>query len=107
MKKKKLFFGWTNIKLAITELIYMYSSKNSFFSKKRIESGIAFGIAEWGMIFYLLRKIETMDTTDLILWATIQFGIAGYYVKQIQKEKVDETKTSTSSDEGDIEQING
>lgn len=107
MKKKKLFFGWTNIKYAITEFIYMYSGKASFFSKKRIESGFAFGIAEWGMIFFLLKKIDGMDTADLVMWATIQFGIAGYFVKQIQKEKVDETKTSSESSEGEIEQING
>ena len=52
---KKYFFGWGNIKKGITEIIRIYSEKPSFFSKKRIESGFAFIIAEWGMIFYLLK----------------------------------------------------
>jgi hypothetical protein len=50
--KKKLFFGWENIKWLIREVTNMYSSKESFFSKKRIESGIAFIVAQWGMISF-------------------------------------------------------
>jgi len=42
MENKKFFFGWENIKWVISELGKMYSSKPSFFSKKRIESGVAF-----------------------------------------------------------------
>lgn len=40
--KKKWFFGWTNLKWLIKELVNLYSNSSSFFSKKRIESGIAF-----------------------------------------------------------------
>jgi hypothetical protein len=47
---KTYFFGWTNIKWFISEIGKMYSSKDSYFSKKRIESGIAFAISQWGMI---------------------------------------------------------
>jgi hypothetical protein len=84
---KKYFFGWGNIKKVITEIIKIYSEKPSFFSKKRIESGIAFVVAQWGMIFYLLKKYPDLTMTDLIMWATVQFGVSGYIIYQIQKEK--------------------
>ena len=87
MSSKKYFFGWSNIKKGITEIIRVYSNKPSFFSKKRIESGIAFIIAQWGMVFYLLKKYPDLTMTDMIMWATIQFGVSGYIIHQIQKEK--------------------
>lgn len=89
---KKYFFGWGNIKKGITEIIRIYSEKSSFFSKKRIESGIAFIVAEWGMIFYLLKKYPDLTMTDMVMWATIQFGVSGYIIYQIQKEKKTENK---------------
>jgi hypothetical protein len=93
---KKYFFGWGNIKKGITEIIRIYSEKPSFFSKKRIESGIAFIIAEWGMIFYLLKKYPDLTMTDMVMWATIQFGVSGYIIHQIQKEKKTENKNQES-----------
>lgn len=93
---KKYFFGWGNIKKGITEIIRIYSEKPSFFSKKRIESGFAFIIAEWGMIFYLLKKYPDLTMTDMVMWATIQFGVSGYIIYQIQKEKKTEDKNQES-----------
>jgi hypothetical protein len=87
MKNKKYFFGWTNIKKLITEIINIYSTKPSFFSKKRIESGIAFIVAEWGMVFFMLKKYPDLTMTDIVMWATIQFTISGYILHQIQKQK--------------------
>ena len=84
---KRYFLGWENIKWIIRELGKMYSSTVSFFSKKRIESGIAFIIAQWGMIFFLLEKISIMTTSDLAIWAGIEFAVSGYIINQIQKEK--------------------
>lgn len=83
----KYFFGWTNIKWFIKEIGEMYSSKKSYFSKKRIESGIAFIIAQWGMIFFLLEKHSIMTSSDLAVWAGIEFAVSGYIINQIQKEK--------------------
>ena len=60
-KKSKWFFGWTNVKWIFTEFMNIYSTKKSFFSKKRVESGIAFIIAQWGMIFFLLEKHSSLD----------------------------------------------
>jgi hypothetical protein len=85
--EKKWFFGWNNIKWLISEIGNIYSSKPSFFSKKRIESGIAFVIGQWGMIYFLLININKLVTSDIALWAGIEFAIAGYIVNQIQKEK--------------------
>jgi hypothetical protein len=84
---KKLFFGWTNIKWIIKELTALYSGKSSYFSKKRIESGIAFIVGQWGMIYFLINNNNTMTASDIVLWAGVEFAIAGYIVNQIQKEK--------------------
>jgi hypothetical protein len=86
-KSKRYFFGWTNIKWFIKEIGEMYSSKKSHFSKKRIESGVAFAVAQWGMIFFLLEKHAEMTSSDLAIWAGIEFAVSGYIVNQIQKEK--------------------
>ena len=86
-KRSKWFFGWTNIKWFIKEIGEMYSSKKSYFSKKRIESGIAFIIAQWGMIFFLLEKHSIMTSSDLAVWAGIEFAVSGYIINLIQKEK--------------------
>jgi hypothetical protein len=91
--KSKLFFGWNNAKWLIRELGKIYSSKSSIFSKKRIESGVAFAIAQWGMIFFLLEKHSILSMTDLLMWATVEFAISGYIIHQIQKEKKDESKS--------------
>jgi hypothetical protein len=88
MRNKKYFFGWTNIKRGITELIKIYSHKPSSLSKKRIESGVAFIIAQWGMVFYLLKQYPNLDMIDIIMWASVEFGISGYIIHQIQKEKI-------------------
>ena len=84
---KKYFFGWTNIKWVIKELTALYSGKDSHFSKKRIESGIAFLIGQWGMVYFLVNNTSTMTASDIVLWSGVEFAIAGYIVNQIQKEK--------------------
>lgn len=84
---KKYFFGWTNIKWFIAEFIKIGSNGNSFFSKKRIESGIAFGVVIWGCVFWLLKKYTTMTTSDFIMWSTIPIAIAGYTVAMIERAK--------------------
>jgi hypothetical protein len=77
------------IKWFFTELMDMYSVKKSYFSKKRIESGIAFIIAQWGMIFFLLEKHSKLSMGEFLLWATAEFAVAGWMINKIQKEKND------------------
>jgi hypothetical protein len=96
MKNKKYFFGWTNIKWFITEIGKQYGNSDSFFSKKRIESGIAFGVGQIGMIFFLAKKYETFGMSDVIMWASLEFAIAGYIVSQIQKEKKEESNNDSN-----------
>jgi hypothetical protein len=85
--KKTYFFGWDNIKWFITELRNMYSAKKSYFSKKRIESGVAFGIAQWGMIYFLTEHHSKLTMGEFLLWAAAEFAVSGYIINQIQKEK--------------------
>jgi hypothetical protein len=87
MKGKTYFFGWTNIKWIIKELIKVGSNVTSFFSKKRLESGIAFLIGQWGMVYFLLAKYQHLDMTELLMWAGVEFTISGYILHQIQREK--------------------
>ena len=85
--RKNWFFGWTNIKRLIKELIKLYSNESSYFSKKRVESGIAFLIGQWGMIYFLIININKLTSSDMFIWAGIEFAISGYILNQIQKEK--------------------
>ena len=78
---------WKNIKWFFTELLYLWSDKPSFFSKKRVESSLAFIIAQLGMITYFVYHNHTMDMSSLLMWAGAEFLVAGYTINQIQKEK--------------------
>jgi hypothetical protein len=89
-----------------TELMKMYSSQPSYFSKKRVESGIAFFIAQFGMVFFILKKIDTMDVYELSIWAAMEFLIAGYTVNQIQKEKKYRYDDYEHHDDGDRKILN-
>ena len=39
------------------------------------------------MVYFLVINIDKLTTSDIALWAGIEFAIAGYIVNQIQKEK--------------------
>ena len=79
------------IKWFFSELVAMYSGKTSYFSKKRVESGVAFIIAQWGMIFFLLEKHSTLSMGEFLLWAAAEFTVSGYIINKIQQEKKSET----------------
>ena len=82
-------------KQGIKELVKMYSNEESYFSKKRFESGIAFVVAQWGMIHWLVIQLASdckVSSSDIVLWAGLEFAICGYVINQIQKEKKDDTK---------------
>ena len=96
-RKKKFYFGWTKIKWAISEISKLYSDEKSYFSKKRVESGIGFIIAQWGMIYFLTKKIDVLSMSDLAVWAGIEFLVAGYTVTQIQSEKKFKKNSETSN----------
>ena len=97
-----------NIKWFFKELLLIYSNKPSFFSKKRIESGLSFLIAQVGMVFFLAVKYDSISMGEFILWAGAEFAVAGYIINKIQKEKSLEEVTGdleeSTSDES-IEEI--
>lgn len=92
MKKLNSWFKTTKLYWLIVEFVKMFSNEKSFLSKKRIESFVAFVVAQSGMIWFLLAHISKMEISDIAFWASIEFLIAGYTVSQIQKEKTNETK---------------
>ena len=85
--EKKSNTVFAKLKWFFTELMKMYSSEDSYFSKKRVESGIAFAISQWGMVWFLIKKIDVLTASDMLIWAGIEFAVAGYMINQIQKEK--------------------
>lgn len=87
--KTKIYVLLCFLKWFIKELIKIYSNEPSFFSKKRIESGIAFMIAEWGAVFFLVEKLNDLSMSDFVLWICVQFAVAGYIIYRIQREKID------------------
>jgi len=99
MKKLNKWFESTRVYWLTSELVKTLSNEPSYFSKKRIESAIAFVIGQLGMVFYILVHIQTMTFTDLGVWAGIEFLIAGYTVNQIQKEKKNDNNTEQSEQE--------
>ena len=64
--KKKYFFGWNNIKWFITEIGELYGNGKSYFSKKRVESSIAFIVGQWGMIYFLIENIDKLSSIKSI-----------------------------------------
>ena len=98
-----------NIKWFFKELLLIYSNKPSFFSKKRIESGLSFLIAQVGMVFFLSVKYDSISMGEFILWAGAEFAVAGYIINKIQKEKSLEEVTGdleeSTSDESSEEEV--
>ena len=98
MNKINKWFQSTKIYWFISELIKTLSNEPSYFSKKRIESFISFCIGQFGMIWYLIEHVQIMTSTDIGVWAGIEFLIAGYTVNQIQKEKKNDNNTTNQSE---------
>lgn len=78
---------WSNIKWFSAEIVKIYSNEPSYFSKKRIESGVAFLIAQVGMVYFLTTHLDTLSMGEFLLWASAEFAVAGYLVNKIQSEK--------------------
>lgn len=87
------FFGWENLKWLLRELLKVGSTQPSFFSKKRIESGIAFFILQIGMIeilSYLLQRETPMS--EFLIWAGVEAFICGYALNKIEDAKAAKAK---------------
>ena len=73
------------VKFYVKELIAMYSAGETFFSKKRIESGIAFLFALVYTCLYV--ALNDLNIYEFAYVLTTWLFIAGYTVNMIQKEK--------------------
>jgi len=101
----KLFFGWSNFKWLCREIMAMYSNSNSYFSKKRFESSVAFVSAISLILFHVWYTKNTITNSEVLADATLLFVIAGYTVNQIQKEKtIDTPLKKTSIPSKDLEE---
>ncbi len=85
------------IKWHLKEFDKIYSNEPSYYSKKRIESGLAFLVGLYGMTHWLLLNIEKLSSTDIAVWAGIIFAISGYTLNKIQSEKKANGKQDTES----------
>jgi hypothetical protein len=86
--EKTYFFGWTNAKWVIKELVKMYSHKESFFSYKRFQTGVAFFIFTQGAMYTLTEYVASVS--DFIIWATPVLFIAGYTLTKTENGKKNE-----------------
>ncbi len=103
--QRKYFFGWSNFKWLIRELMKVYSSEKSFFSKKRLESGIAFFIAQFGMVFFLLYSYPVLTMGEFMLWAAGEFAVSGYIINKIQQQKRIEMDNNNQNNENNDEPL--
>jgi len=102
-KEKTYFFGWQNIKWLIREMAAMYSNRKSYFSKKRFESSMAFLSALGVILAHVIIHIHTISNSEILADAALLFGVAGYTVGQIQKEK---KELPNSEDTGETQESN-
>lgn len=98
MKLPKMFFGWTNLKWLIREFFAMYSTKDSYFSKKRFESSVAFMGAMGLILAHAYYTRVTITNSEILADAALLFAIAGYTVSHIQKEKKPITPNDSSKE---------
>lgn len=70
------------------QLIAMWSDKDSFFGKKRVESGLAFMFALAYTCFYVYYRRHDFSIFEFSYVLTTWLLIAGYTVNMIQKEKI-------------------
>ncbi len=70
------------------ELLKIYSNEESFFSKKRIESGIGFFAGTGIICCYVWTHRNSMSNWDMVIDAGVLLGIAGYNISKIQTEKL-------------------
>lgn len=82
-----MFFGWQNIKWFCREFLAMYSTSDSYFSKKRFESSIAFISAISIIGYHVWYTKDTITNAEVLADAALLFAVGGYTVNQIQSEK--------------------
>lgn len=75
-------FQWLVIELTAT-----CSDEPSYFSKKRIQAWFLFDSALGCMLYWFYINVAEMTYGEIIAFASVLFGAAGYQISTIQKEK--------------------
>lgn len=90
MENKTYFFGWENIKWFCREWLKMYSgTQDSFFSHKRVQTGLAFSafLMGWGRVLWYLLSQEHTTILEFVEWAIPLLLICGYTLNATEKAK--------------------
>ena len=81
----------SRIKWHLKELSKCLSNQDSYYSMKRIMTVVSFSVGVWGMIHWLivqlLKDTCVITASDMAIWSGVLFGLGGFTVTQIQKEK--------------------
>lgn len=83
---KKYFFGWTNIKWFVRELVATFSNTPSHFSRKRIQSFFVFMSAIIGLNVWLYLHIYEIDYIAIMSIFAGQVAYDGYQIREIRKD---------------------
>ena len=102
MKLPKTFIGWSNLKWLIKQIVAMYSNQESYFSKKRVESSIAFISAMGIILAHVYSDRATITNSEILADAALLFTIAGYTVARIESEKKFNATTGNTTDKTDV-----
>ena len=86
----KYFFGWENIKYVLKQIYYTFSNKPSELSRKRIESCALFVSALSCVLAWFIYHFKTLTYAEMIAVTGTLFIYAGYTMKVMQKEKLNE-----------------
>jgi threonine dehydrogenase-like Zn-dependent dehydrogenase len=85
---------WKTFCWYVAEFNKVFSNQPSFYSGKRIKEWIAFATGEYillhGFVYLLIH--DKLDYAAVCFVAAVAFGVAGYQLNQIQKEKKGEEK---------------
>lgn len=91
-----------DIRKFVVQVIYMYSNKPSFFSKKRFESG---AILYWSLImatFFVWYNRHTLPTLELMAILGPFLIAAGFDIYHTQKEKIMNINNDTDNTNDDV-----
>lgn len=97
---KKYFFGWENIKHFLREWNKMYSaSEKSFYSHKRVQTGVAFLTFIVGWISVLIHLLLNPETTilEFVEWAVPLLAIAGFVLNKTEAAKTIQSKETIAA----------
>lgn len=95
---KKYLFGYTNLKWFIREIIYTFSNRPSFFSRKRIENFVLFSNAIFLLDMYYMKAYHELSTTEALLIFAANLGYAGFQTGQIRKDQKENIETGVNQE---------